>query len=79
VTTVRAAAVQLRPVLYSHEQTVAAVIRKVDELAEAGGAVRDLPETVIPCYPYFAFVQRPYEMNARTFGCYTRRSAHEQR
>jgi nitrilase len=64
VTTVRAAAVQLRPVLYSREQTVAAVVAKIDELAEQGVQFATFPETVIPYYPYFSFVQRPYEMNA---------------
>jgi nitrilase len=29
-----------------------------------GHAVRPFPETVVPYYPYFAFVQRPFEMGA---------------
>jgi nitrilase len=64
VTTVRAAAVQLRPALYSREKTVAAVTAKIDELAEKGVQFATFPETVVPYYPYFSFVQRPYEMNA---------------
>lgn len=64
MTTVRAAAVQLQPVLYSREETVAAVTAKVDELGARGVQFATFPETVIPYYPYFSFVQRPYEMNA---------------
>jgi nitrilase len=64
VTTVRAAAVQLRPVLYSREETVAAVVAKIDALAGKSVQFATFPETVVPYYPYFAFVQRPYEMNA---------------
>ncbi|ORA33450.1 nitrilase-related carbon-nitrogen hydrolase [Mycobacterium aquaticum] len=63
MTIVRAAAVQLRPVLYSREETVAAVTAKIDELAGHGVQFATFPETVIPYYPYFSFVQRPYEMN----------------
>jgi aliphatic nitrilase len=51
-------------VLYSREETVAAVTAKIDELATRGVQFATFPETVIPSYPYFSFVQRPYEMNA---------------
>ncbi|MUL47332.1 aliphatic nitrilase [Mycobacterium sp. CBMA293] len=64
MTTIRAAAVQLRPVLYSREGTVAAVVAKIDELAAQGVQFATFPETFIPYYPYFSFVLRPYEMNA---------------
>jgi nitrilase len=64
VTTVRAAAVQLSPVLYSREGTVERVVTKIDELAKREVQFAVFPETVVPYYPYFSFVQRPYEMMA---------------
>jgi len=64
VTTIRAAAVQLRPELYSRDGTVARVIAKIDELATQGVQFATFPETVVPYYPYFSWVQRPYEMLA---------------
>jgi nitrilase len=64
VTTVRAAAVQLNPVLYSREGTVDRVVAKIDELPKQEVQFAVFPETVVPYYPYFSFVQRPYEMMA---------------
>jgi nitrilase len=64
VTTIRAAAVQLSPVLYSREGTVERVVAKIDELAKREVQFAVFPETVVPYYPYFSFVQRPYEMSA---------------
>jgi aliphatic nitrilase len=64
VTTVRAAAVQLSPVLYSREGTVERVVAKIGELATRGVQFAVFPETVVPYYPYFSFVQHPYEMIA---------------
>jgi nitrilase len=64
VTTVRAAAVQLSPVLYSREGTVERVVEKINELATREVQFAVFPETVVPYYPYFSFVQRPYEMSA---------------
>jgi aliphatic nitrilase len=51
-------------VLYSREGTVERVVEKIDELATRGVQFVTFPETVVPYYPYFAFVLRPYEMNA---------------
>src|SRR5277367_2402810 len=64
VTTIRAAAVQLRPVLYSREGTVERVVAKIDELATQGVQFATFPETIVPYYPYFSFVQAPYQMLA---------------
>ncbi len=58
----RAAAVQLSPVLYSREATVDRVTRKIEQLARQDVRFATFPETVIPYYPYFSFVQRPFEM-----------------
>lgn len=59
---IRAAAVQISPVLYSREGTVERVIAKIEQLSRHGVRFAVFPETVIPYYPYFSFVQRPFEM-----------------
>jgi len=56
---VRVAAVQLNPVLYSRDGTIEKVVRKIHELGEKGVQFATFPETVIPYYPYFSFVQAP--------------------
>src|SRR6478735_9344504 len=58
---VKAAAVQISPVLYSREGTVAKVVRKIHELGQQGVEFATFPETVIPYYPYFSFVQTPLQ------------------
>src|SRR6185437_5180244 len=58
----KAAAVQMSPVLYSREGTVDRVVRKIIELGRKGVQFATFPETVVPYYPYFSFVQRPFEM-----------------
>jgi nitrilase len=57
---VKAAAVQISPVLYSREGTVEKVVEKIHELHEQGVQFATFPETFIPYYPYFSFVQPPY-------------------
>ena len=61
---VKAAAVQISPVLYSREGTVDKVVHKIIELGHRGVQFATFPETVVPYYPYFSFVQRPFEMGA---------------
>jgi len=56
---VKAAAVQMSPVLYSREGTVEKVIRVIHELGKQGVQFATFPETVVPYYPYFSFVQSP--------------------
>ena len=63
MSTVKAAAVQISPVLYSREGTVAKVIRKILELGRQGVQFATFPETIISYYPYFSFLQRPYEIS----------------
>jgi aliphatic nitrilase len=58
---VKAAAVQLSPVLYSREGTVEKVVRKIRELGRQGVQFATFPETVVPYYPYFSYVQPPYQ------------------
>ena len=64
MTIVKAAAVQLSPVLYSREGTVDKVVQKVLELGRQGVQFATFPETVVPYYPYFSFVQPPSRMGA---------------
>ena len=61
---IHAAAVQLSPVLYSREGTVGRVVSKIEHLARQGVQFATFPETVVPYYPYFSFVQRPFEMRS---------------
>jgi len=62
---VKAAAVQISPVLYSREGTVAKVVQKIHDLGKRGVQYATFPETVVPYYPYFAFVQPAYAMAAQ--------------
>jgi aliphatic nitrilase len=63
---VKAAAVQISPVLYSREGTVAKVVRKIHELGEKGVQFATFPETVVPYYPYFSAVQSGIELLSGT-------------
>jgi nitrilase len=64
MTIIRAAAVQISPVLYSREATVDKVAQTIIELGRQGVQFATFPETVVPYYPYFSYVQRPFEMAA---------------
>nr|WP_237050906.1 nitrilase-related carbon-nitrogen hydrolase [Luteitalea pratensis] len=57
MTRVRAAAVQLSPVLYSREGTIDKVVRTIADLGRRGVHFATFPETVVPYYPYFSFIQ----------------------
>jgi nitrilase len=59
---VKAAAVQLSPVLYSREGTVDKIVRKIQELGQQGVQFATFPETVVPYYPYFSFLQPGYQL-----------------
>jgi aliphatic nitrilase len=59
---VKAAEVQLSPVLYSREGTVDKVVRKIHELGQQGVQFATFPETVVPYYPYFSIVQSGYQI-----------------
>jgi aliphatic nitrilase len=62
MTIVKAAAVQISPVLYSREATVEKVVGKIRELGRKGVQFAVFPETVVPYYPYFSAVQTPMEI-----------------
>jgi len=59
---VRAAAVQLSPVLYSREGTTEKVCSAIAEAASRGAQLVVFPETVVPYYPYFSFILAPAAM-----------------
>jgi nitrilase len=56
---IRAAAVQLSPVLGSADGTVEKICRSIAKAAEEGARIVVFPETVVPYYPYFSFVYPP--------------------
>src|SRR5258708_17491863 len=67
MTIIKAAAVQLNPVLYSREGTVDKVVKKILDLGRQGVQFATFPETVVPYYPYFSFIQAPYLMGAEHY------------
>jgi aliphatic nitrilase len=62
MTVVKAAAAQISPVLYSREGTLNKVVQRIIELGRRGVQFVTFPETVVPYYPYFSFVQSAYEI-----------------
>ena len=61
-TMVKAAAVQISPVLYSRQRTVEKVVKKIRELGKQGVQFATFPETIIPYYPYFSYVLAPFAL-----------------
>jgi aliphatic nitrilase len=61
---VRAAAVQLAPVLGSRAGTTEKVCAAIRAAAREGAELVVFPETVVPYYPYFSFIQPPATMGA---------------
>lgn len=60
--TVRAAAAQISPVLFSCKGTLEKVLRAIAAAAQQSVQLIVFPETLLPYYPYFAFVQPPVLM-----------------
>ncbi|MGI4777488.1 MAG: Nit6803 family nitrilase [Janthinobacterium lividum] len=56
---VRAAAVQIAPDFESEHGTLAKVCDAIDAAAAKGAQIVVFPETFVPYYPYFSFVQPP--------------------
>src|SRR5215472_4741617 len=56
---IRVAAVQIAPDLETPGATVAKVLSSIAEAAEKGARLIVFPETFVPWYPYFSFVQPP--------------------
>jgi aliphatic nitrilase len=67
---VRAAAVQLSPVLHSRAGTMEKVLDAIASAAAGGAAIVVFPETVVPYYPYFSFVTPPVSMGAEHLTLY---------
>jgi nitrilase len=67
---VRAAAVQLAPVLHSRAGTIEKVLAAIAEAARHGVALVVFPETVVPYYPYFSFVLPAAQMGAEHLRLY---------
>jgi aliphatic nitrilase len=59
---VRAAAVQLSPVLFSRSGTIEKICDAIERGAADGVELMVFPETVVPYYPYFSFIQAPAAM-----------------
>jgi nitrilase len=59
---IKAAAVQMSPVLYSRDGTVEKVVRKILELGTQGVQFATFPETFVPYYPYFSFIQSAWQL-----------------
>ena len=59
---VRAAAAQMSPVLFSREGTTEKVLEAIANAAKQGVQLLVFPETFVPYYPYFSFVQPPVLM-----------------
>jgi aliphatic nitrilase len=67
---VRAAAVQLAPVLYSRAGTLEKVLGAIADAAADGAQIVVFPETIMPYYPYFSFVTPPAAMGAEHLRLY---------
>src|SRR5918911_4991395 len=61
-TIVKAAAVQISPVLYSRHGTVEEIIKRIRELGNQDVQFATFSEAVVPYYPYFSFVQPAFAM-----------------
>src|SRR5262245_23222948 len=64
MTTIKAAAVQISPELYSREGTVENVIRAIAGVGRKGVQFAVFGEALVPYYPYFSFVRAPFQMGA---------------
>ena len=61
-TKVRAAAAQMSPVLFSRSGTVEKICETIAKASSEGVELLVFPETVVPYYPYFSFIQPPATM-----------------
>ena len=61
---IRAAAIQLTPVLGNGDGTVEKVCAAIDDAAREGVEFAVFPETFVPYYPYFSFIRPPASIGA---------------
>ena len=66
----RVAAVQIAPDLDSQDATMARVLNAIEEAAGKGAKLVVFPETFVPYYPYFSFVQPPVSTGAEHIRLY---------
>ena len=57
--TVKAAAIQIAPVLFSRDGTTEKILKAMADAAAQGVEIAVFPETFVPYYPYFSFVMPP--------------------
>lgn len=69
-TKIRAAAVQLAPVLGSRTGTTEKVCAAIAAAAREGAELVVFPETIVPYYPYFSFIQPAAAMGAEHLRLY---------
>lgn len=62
--TIRAAAIQIAPDLDSADGTVARVVAAIADAKSKGAQIAVFPETFVPYYPYFSFIQPPFMQGA---------------
>jgi aliphatic nitrilase len=67
---VRAAAVQLAPVLYDRAGTLEKVLGAIDDAAAGGAEIIVFPETIVPYYPYFSFITPAAQMGTEHLRLY---------
>ena len=67
---IRAAAIQIAPVLHSQSGTMEKVLAAINKAAGAGARLIVFPETLVPYYPYFSFVLPPVLMGGEHMKLY---------
>jgi len=72
VSTVKVAAAQIRPVLFSLDGSLQRVLDAMAEAAAEGVELIVFPETFLPYYPYFSFVEPPVLMGRSHLALYDR-------
>ncbi len=70
MTTVKVAAAQIRPVLFSLDGSLQRVLDAMAEAAAQGVQLIVFPETFLPYYPYFSFVEPPVLMGRSHLALY---------
>ena len=70
MTTVKVAAAQIRPVLFSLDGSLQKVLDAMAEAAAQGVELIVFPETFLPYYPYFSFVEPPVRMGRAHLALY---------
>ena len=70
MTTVKVAAAQIRPALFSLDGSLQRVLDAMAEAAAQGVELIVFPETFLPYYPYFSFVEPPVLMGRSHLALY---------